>query len=52
MPYSHQFNTVLTQDLILAILRGEVTNQAGAAAFLNRGTPEMPILQSQPMSSQ
>ena len=52
MPYAHQFNTVLTQDLILAILRGQVTNQAGAATFLNRGTPEMPIFQSQPVSSQ
>jgi hypothetical protein len=42
--YSHQFNTaVMTHDLILAILRGEVTNQASAATLLDRGKPDMPV---------
>jgi hypothetical protein len=40
--YSHQFNTVLTHDLVLSILRGEVTNQAGAEALLDQGKPDMP----------
>jgi hypothetical protein len=43
--YSHQFNTVLTHDLILAILRGQVTDQAGAAQLLDLGKPDMPVLQ-------
>jgi len=42
--YSHQFNTVLTHDLILAMLRGQVTNQAGVATFLDRGKPDMPVI--------
>jgi hypothetical protein len=41
--YSHQFNTVLTHELILAILRGQVTNQAGVAMLLDRGKPDMPV---------
>ncbi len=52
MNCSNQFNTLLTHDLILAILRGEVTNQAGAVSFLGRGTPDMPVLESQRGSSQ
>lgn len=42
--YSHQFNTVLTHDLILAILRGQVTNQAGVAALLDTGAPDLPVI--------
>jgi hypothetical protein len=43
IPYTRQFNTVLTDDLVLAILRGQVTNQAGVAALLDRGKPDMPV---------
>jgi arylsulfatase A-like enzyme len=32
--YSAQFNTVLTHDLILAILRGELINQENVAPWL------------------
>ncbi len=35
MTYSRQFNTVLTHDLILAILHGEVTNQRNVALWLD-----------------
>jgi len=53
MAYSHPFNTaVLTHDLILGILRREVRDEAGAAGVLDRGEAEMPILRSQPASSQ
>jgi membrane-anchored protein YejM (alkaline phosphatase superfamily) len=39
-PYSRQFNTVLTHDLILAILHGVVTNQQNVALWLNaHGSP-------------
>ena len=33
--YAPQFNTVLTHDLVLAILNGEVKDAAGAAAWLD-----------------
>ncbi|HVN23286.1 MAG TPA: hypothetical protein VMT71_04905 [Syntrophorhabdales bacterium] len=33
--YERPFNTVLTQDLILAILRGEITSMEGMAAWLD-----------------
>lgn len=33
--YSRPFNTVLTHDLILSILRGEVTNQPNASTWLD-----------------
>jgi hypothetical protein len=33
--YSPQVNTVLTHDLILAILRGELTNQEDVAPWLD-----------------
>lgn len=52
MVCTNMFNTVLTHDLVLAILRNEVTNQAGAAALLARGAPEMPVLEGQHGSSQ
>jgi hypothetical protein len=43
--YSRQFNTVVTRDLILSILRGEVTNQPSVAAWLDiHGKPELPVL--------
>jgi hypothetical protein len=45
MVCSNQFNTLMTHDLILAILRGEVTNQACAASFLGRGAPDLPVLE-------
>lgn len=44
IPYSHQFNTILTHDLILAILGGQVTNQTGVATLLDRGKPDLPVL--------
>jgi hypothetical protein len=50
--YSHQFNTLMTHDLILAILRGEVTNQASAATLLDRGKPDMPVPGSSAPSTQ
>lgn len=44
LAYSNRFNTVLTHDLILAILRGEVTNQSTTAAWLDtHGKPELPV---------
>lgn len=46
LTYSNQFNTVLTHDLILAILRDEVTNQSGAAAWLDlHAKPDLPVTQ-------
>jgi hypothetical protein len=33
--YSSQFNTVLTHDLILAILRGEITNEQNVVNWLD-----------------
>lgn len=33
--YEPEFNTVLTHDLVLALLRGEVKDSAGAAAWLD-----------------
>ncbi len=44
IPYSHQFNTILTHDLILAILHGQVTNQAGVAGLLDGGKPDLPVI--------
>ncbi len=42
--YSRPFNTVLTHDLILAILRGQITNSPGVAAWLDaHGKPDMPV---------
>jgi hypothetical protein len=43
-PYSRQFNTVLTHDLILAILREQITNQAGVTALLDSGKPDLPVI--------
>ena len=44
LTYSNRFNTVLTHDLILAILRGEVTNQPATATWLDtHGKPELPV---------
>jgi hypothetical protein len=34
--FAAPFNTVLTHDLLLAILRGEVSDTKGAAAWLDR----------------
>jgi hypothetical protein len=44
LTYSNQFNTVLTHDLILAILRDQVTNQSGVAAWLDTHvSPDLPV---------
>jgi hypothetical protein len=44
LTYCNPFNTILTQDLILAILRGEVTNQSTTAAWLDtHGKPDLPV---------
>ena len=43
--YTHPFNTVLTHDLILAILRGEVTNGQNVAPWLDaHGEQSSPII--------
>jgi hypothetical protein len=43
--YSPQLNTVLTRDLVLAILRGEVRDEDGAVDWLNaHRSAEPPIL--------
>jgi hypothetical protein len=54
MTCSNQFNTVLTQDLILAIFRGEVTDQSTTTAWLDtHGKPELPVAgNSRRLSSQ
>lgn len=36
LTYTSGFNTVLTHDLILALMRGEVTSPGGVAAWLDR----------------
>jgi hypothetical protein len=42
--YAREFNTVLTHDLILAILRGEVTNQQDTVRWLDaHGTQAAPV---------
>jgi hypothetical protein len=41
--YSRQFNTVLTQEVILGILDGQVTSPAGVTSILNLGKPELPV---------
>jgi hypothetical protein len=42
--YPQKFNTVLTHDLILAILRGEITNRQNVPAWLDtHGTQSSPI---------
>jgi hypothetical protein len=41
--YPRQFNTIATHDLILAILRGEATNQQDVAGWLDaHGKPTLP----------
>lgn len=42
--YSHPFNTVLTRDLIIGILGGEINSPAGVTSLLNRGKAQMPVL--------
>ncbi|HEY3856983.1 MAG TPA: sulfatase-like hydrolase/transferase [Verrucomicrobiae bacterium] len=45
--YSRQINTLITGDLILAILSGEITNQSGVATWLDgHGKPDLPILKT------
>ena len=44
MTYSQPFNTILTHNLILAILRGEVTNQQDTVRWLDaHGTQVSPV---------
>jgi hypothetical protein len=42
-PYSQPFNTVLTHDLLLAILRGEATNAQEVAEWLDRNRGRVPV---------
>jgi sulfatase-like protein len=44
MAYTPQFNTILTHDLILAILRGEVTNQQNLAGWLDTNGRPIPTI--------
>jgi hypothetical protein len=41
--YSQPFNTVLTQDLLLSILRGEVVNPPQAMDWLDRNRSRFPV---------
>jgi hypothetical protein len=44
MTYSQSFNTIVTHNLILAILRGEVTNQQDTVRWLEvHGTQVSPV---------
>ena len=46
LTYSRQFNTILTHDLILAILRGEVTNQQNVVTWIDaHGQSFIPVPQ-------
>ena len=40
--YQPKFNTVLTADLALAILRGEVSDAASVASWLDRNRSRFP----------
>lgn len=42
--YSTKFNTVLTHDLILAILKGELTNQEGVVSWLDGAGKPIPTV--------
>jgi hypothetical protein len=42
--YTHPFNTILTHDLILAILRGEVTNAQNVAPWLDAHGAQTPLI--------
>jgi len=42
--YTHPFNTILTHDLILAILRGEVTNAQNVTPWLDAHGQETPLI--------
>jgi len=41
--YDRAFNTVVTSDLLMAVLRGEVTDAAGAAAWLDANRERFPV---------
>ena len=43
LSYGEPFNTVLTGELLLAVLRGEVTDPAGAASWLDRNRSRFPL---------
>ncbi len=44
LTYSEKLNTVSTRDLVLAILRGEVTNQLSVGAWLDRYRSAQPTI--------
>ena len=49
LTYSNPLNTLLTHDLILAILQGQVTNQPSAASWLDaHAEPDLPVTQRDP----
>jgi hypothetical protein len=48
--YAPSINTVLTHDLILSILRGEVTNQPTLASWLNANGKPLPTISAAPES--
>ncbi|HWB82776.1 MAG TPA: sulfatase-like hydrolase/transferase [Bryobacteraceae bacterium] len=41
--YSQPFNAILTEDLLLAVLRGEVSTPADAAGWLDRNRTRVPV---------
>ena len=41
--YGTPFNTVLTGDLLLAVLRGEVTSATGAVEWIDRSGKQWPV---------
>ena len=43
LAYDEPFNTVLTGELLLAVLRGEVTDPAAAASWLDRNRSRFPV---------
>ena len=47
MRYSKSFNTILTHDLILAILRGDITNQLNLPPWLDQHGRPLPTIEGQ-----
>ena len=50
--YSAPFPTVLTHDLVLAILRGQITNQANAVFWMSHHRVEQPTILSETEDSE
>ena len=42
--YERRFNTVVTHDFVLAVLRAEITNQSAAIAWLDQHAKDLPTL--------